>query len=220
MKTFNFNNTSLWNSALAVSVVFSVFIIPVFPESLQRLLFRISYSMIYLSALFVLESRSKKLLTLFFSTFLVEWISAIFDFKLIHDFSKGLNILFFIVIIISLIWQIAKSEKVTASVILSSVTGYLLLGLMYSIFVSFIIVSDSGAYSNTGESGAPLSGTSTPLYYTFVTIASLGYGDICPLKPYTRSLATLIAVSGQFYMAVIVALLVGKFSNNISGNKA
>jgi hypothetical protein len=54
---------------------------------------------------------------------------------------------------------------------------------------------------------------SPPLYYTYITLASVGYGDITPLMPVSRSLATLMAVSGQFYMAVIVALLVGKFSS-------
>jgi hypothetical protein len=53
---------------------------------------------------------------------------------------------------------------------------------------------------------------SVPLYFSFVTLATLGYGDIVPLKPYTRSLATLITITGQFYIAIIVALLVGKFS--------
>jgi len=56
--------------------------------------------------------------------------------------------------------------------------------------------------------------TSVPVYRYIILFynASLGYGDICPLTPLTRSLATFIAVSGQFYIAIIVALLVGKFS--------
>jgi hypothetical protein len=81
--------------------------------------------------------------------------------------------------------------------------------------VTIIVKNDPGAYSNLPpdliREGRVDAGV--PLYYSFVTIASLGYGDICPLKPYTRSLATLITVSGQFYIAIIVALLVGKFSS-------
>ncbi len=212
-KYFHWNSNSLWNTALTISLIFSVFIVPLFPEDLQRFLFRLSYTFIYISALFSLERKSKKLLILFFTTFFVEWISAIFDLDLLNHFSKGLNILFFIVIIIFLIRQIALSKEVTPGVILGSFTGYLLLGLMYSIFVSIILVVDPGSFSNIGFVDLKHTGTSTPIYYSFVTIASLGYGDICPLKPYTRSLATLIVISGQFYMAIIVALLVGKFSS-------
>jgi amino acid transporter len=111
--------------------------------------------------------------------------------------------------------QIAKSREVKAVAILGSIAGYLLLGLVYAIFISIIIKNDPLAYSNLpselsqGHNYSP----SVSLYYSFVTLASLGYGDICPLKPYSRSLATFIAVSGQFYIAIIVALLVGKFSS-------
>ena len=49
-------------------------------------------------------------------------------------------------------------------------------------------------------------------YYTFVTYTSTGYGDITPTIPSTRSLATLISTTGQLYVAIIIAMLVGKFS--------
>ena len=45
-------------------------------------------------------------------------------------------------------------------------------------------------------------------YFSFVTIATLGYGDIVPRLPVTQMLAILEAVIGQFYMAVVVAWLV------------
>jgi hypothetical protein len=117
--------------------------------------------------------------------------------------------------------QIAKSREVTAVAILGSIAGYLLLGLVYSIFISIIIKNDPGAYSNLPEDiqQVNINNPSVSLYYSFVTLASLGYGDICPLKPYTRSLATFIAVSGQLYIAVIVALLIGKFSSQQGSGK-
>ena len=46
------------------------------------------------------------------------------------------------------------------------------------------------------------------LYFSLVTLTTLGYGDIAPIHPITRSLATTEAVFGQFYVAVIVARLV------------
>jgi voltage-gated potassium channel len=50
-------------------------------------------------------------------------------------------------------------------------------------------------------------------YYTFVTYTSTGYGDVTPVIPGARSFATLISASGQLYVAIIIALLVGKFSS-------
>jgi voltage-gated potassium channel len=51
------------------------------------------------------------------------------------------------------------------------------------------------------------------LYFGFVTFATLGYGDFVPVKPYAKSLAILISICGLLYVAVIIALLVGKFSS-------
>jgi hypothetical protein len=115
----------------------------------------------------------------------------------------------------SLIRQIATSRKVSAGVIIGSLTGYLLLGLIFSIFIIYIMQNDPEAFSTPQKQVTETTesvNTSIPMYYSFVTLATLGYGDIIPMKPYTRSLSTLIAVSGQFYIAIIVALLVGKFS--------
>jgi voltage-gated potassium channel len=215
MKRINFGSTTLWNTLLLVSVVFAVFILPVLPAIWQRTLFRLVYSVIYISAILSLEKRSRYLIILFISTFVTEWISGILNLEILLGIAKFVNILFFLVIVFSLIHQIATARNVSPGVILDSVAGYLLLGLIFSIFVLFIMQRDPAAYSTNlmpDKESEEYINTSVPLYFSFVSLASLGYGDIVPLKPYTRSLATLIVVTGQFYIAIIVALLVGKFS--------
>jgi hypothetical protein len=216
MKKINLFPTSIWSTILVISVFFSVFILPVMPVEWHRWLFRVAYSIIYVSAIFSLEKRSNNLLTLFVVNFSIEWISGILNLDLLNDISRSVDVVFFTVIIIMLIKEIATSRNVTPRVILDSITGYLLLGLIYSIFVTLIIKNIPDSYSNIQVdqvNNAMQVNVSAPLYYSFVTIASLGYGDICPIKPLSRSLATIITVSGQFYMATIVALLVGKFSS-------
>jgi voltage-gated potassium channel len=217
MKKINWGSSTLWNTTLLIGVLFAAFVLPALPFGWNRSLFRAVFTIIYFSAILSLERRSKSLLILFISTLLLEWLSGIFNLQipLILSISKGFQIIFFIVIVVSLIRQIATARNVSPKVILDSFVGYLLLGLMFSIFIAFIMQQDPEAFSSqkTGETQTEESlSRSVPLYYSFVTQASLGYGDIVPLKPYTRSLATLIAISGQFYIAIIVALLVGKFS--------
>jgi voltage-gated potassium channel len=215
MKRINYGSTALWNTILLFSVIFAVFILPVLPAVWHRSLFRLIYTFIYFSAILSLEKRSNYLLILFFSTLFTEWFSGILNLDILLMLAKLINIIFFFVIVISLIRQIATARKVSSGVILGSVTGYLLLGLIFSIFVIFILQQDPEAISSPPkqvvESTESIN-ASVPVYFSFVTLATLGYGDIVPLKPYTRSLATLIAVTGQFYIAIIVALLVGKFS--------
>ena len=54
-----------------------------------------------------------------------------------------------------------------------------------------------------------------PLYYTFMTFTTTGYGDIAPTHPISKSLAVLISVVGQLYVAVVIAMLVGKYASSI-----
>jgi voltage-gated potassium channel len=217
MKRINWGSSTLWNTTLLISVIFAAFILPVLPVGWNINIFRAIFTIIYISAILSLEKRSKSLLILFISTLLLDWLSGIFNLKIqiILSISKGFQIIFFIVIVVLLIRQIATARNVSSKVILDSFVGYLLIGLIFSIFVAFIMQQDPGAFSsqktNEFQTEESLS-RSVPLYFSYVTQASLGYGDIVPLKPYTRSLATLIAITGQFYIAIIVALLVGKFS--------
>jgi voltage-gated potassium channel len=58
------------------------------------------------------------------------------------------------------------------------------------------------------------------IYFSLVTLATLGYGDILPSSPFTQMLAVLEAVIGQFFMAVLVAWLVGMFIyDNFAGKR-
>lgn len=219
MKIINSGSTSFWNSVLFVSVIITAFVIPILPVEFHQYAFILTYTLIYISAIFSLEKRSKPVLILFFTTILIQWISGILNFELLNDISKGLNVLFFLVVVYSLISQIARAKEVSVGVILGSFTGYLLIGIVYSLFIFFINRNVPGAYTSQMDElvvGKHIN-TSPALYYTYITLASVGYGDITPLKPISRSLATMMAVTGQFYVAVIVALLVGKFS---SGNSS
>ena len=83
-------------------------------------LFRTVYTVIYFSAILSLEKRKHSLIVLFVSTFVTEWISGILNFPLLLSLAKFVNIVFFLVIVVSLIRQIATARKVSAGVILGS----------------------------------------------------------------------------------------------------
>ena len=64
-----------------------------------------------------------------------------------------------------------------------------------------------GSFSGLGQQGHALSWRF--LYFSFVTLTTLGYGDITPVHPLARSMATIEALTGQLYIAVLVARLIG-----------
>jgi hypothetical protein len=216
MKSQEILGEKVWLFILMGSVLTTAFIAPVIPAHLHKAVFKIILTIIYFAAIFALENRSKYTIILFVATLLLEWISAVFNFEILHTVAKGVSITFFLVVVFLLIWQIAKARHVNTEVILGSVIGYLLLGIVYSIFISFILTHDPEAFSRPASDPATSfaeDDRSVPVYISYITLATVGYGDIVPLKPYTRSLMTLVAISGQFYIAIIVAMLVGKFSS-------
>lgn len=84
---------------------------------------------------------------------------------------------------------------------------YLLLGVVWAILFTFVGLFDPAAFQYAGTSDA----CEHLLYYSFVTLTTLGYGDITPVHSVARTLAFLEAVIGQLFIAVLIAGLVGRY---------
>ena len=85
---------------------------------------------------------------------------------------------------------------------------FLLLGVLWAILFGLVELFDPAAFSYSARlPGDPLEHF---LYYSFITLTTLGYGDITPVHPVARTLAYLEAVTGQLYLAVLIAGLVGR----------
>ena len=92
--------------------------------------------------------------------------------------------------------------------IVGSVALYLLLGLIWAIFYTVLLEFSPEAIQGM-EAGPWPDNLSIMTYFSFVTLATLGYGDISPVTPVAQTLVILEAVTGMFYMAVVVASLIG-----------
>jgi voltage-gated potassium channel len=216
MKKSLLGSTITWHSILVMSILLSAFIIPLLPPAWGKAPAWIGFTLIFFSAVLSLEKRKIYILFLSSIALIMGWCSAIFDWPYIADISRGLNVIFFSIVVFSLISQVATARIVTSKVILESISGYILLGILYSLVIAGIISRDPGAFNIPYEgAGAEASvyNLSYSLYFGFVTLATLGYGDIVPLKPYSRALTTFICISGQLYIAIIIATLVGKFAS-------
>ncbi len=106
--------------------------------------------------------------------------------------------------------EIVRIKVVNTHVIVGSVVAYLLMGLSFSMICAALSTYYPDAY-NAPESYNQLYNF---VYYAFVTLTTLGYGDVVPLIPQSQALSLFIAVTGQFYMVIIVATLVGKYLQN------
>ena len=143
---------------------------------------------------------------------IVMWVASMIDLPAVFLASRIGQALFFIYIVIHLIMQTATARHVNVLVIADSINGYLLVGVIYSIAVFSMVRFQPDAFHFTHENNNERELMSKMFYYTFVTYTSTGYGDVIPMIPGARSFATLISATGQLYIAIIIALLVGKFS--------
>jgi hypothetical protein len=109
-----------------------------------------------------------------------------------------------------IVQSLFNSRSLTFDSIYGAICGYLFLGLAWAMSYSLIEVVEPGSFQispslrTAGEACPPQVLT----YYSFVTLTTVGYGDVTPISPATRTFAWIEAITGQFYLAIIVAGLV------------
>jgi hypothetical protein len=104
--------------------------------------------------------------------------------------------------------QVFRPGNVTHHRVQGALSVYLLAGLAWSYAFDLVWVLNSGAFRLTGASDTIAGRTGMLRYFSFVTLTTLGYGDILPISPAARSLATSEALFGQLYPAVMIARLI------------
>ena len=118
-----------------------------------------------------------------------------------------LSILCLIMFCVFVLFQVFRAGRITAYRIQGAIVAYLLLGLVWAAAYGAIDHVIPGAFQ------FPPAPVAAPLehglaYYSFVTLTTLGYGDIVPLHPVARSLSMAEALVGQLYPAILIARLV------------
>jgi len=124
-----------------------------------------------------------------------------------------LGMLFLVLVAVQFMRFILRSPRVTAQVLEAGISTYLVFGLLWT--MAYILVGrlwpDAFAFSSEPSAGR-LMNASNALYYSFVTLTTMGYGDILPVSRVARMLAITEATTGVLYMSVLIARLVGMYS--------
>jgi hypothetical protein len=205
------------NIVLLVSLLVLILFYPQF-EAGSSLVRDLLLSAVFVLGIFSLEfsARSRMcLLPLAILTITTTWIHHFFGSSLLYLIDFGTSSVTLAAIVVLMIRHIARSRIVTPTIILNSVNGYLLLGVLGGVLLS--IADAVHIYLNgAGSAGIVLPERGTPefsdyLYMAFITLTTVGYGDVTATSHLTRSVAILIGLSGQLYMTILIAMLVGKF---------
>jgi hypothetical protein len=94
-------------------------------------------------------------------------------------------------------------ERASAKTLLGAVSAYLLIALAFNFAFVAVDASQSTAFFGTEEP------TTSFMYFSLVTITTLGFGDLSAVEPFGRLLTTIEAVVGQVYLVTFVAMIVG-----------
>jgi voltage-gated potassium channel len=136
------------------------------------------------------------------------WVNAATDVGWLSTVDFLFRIVFFLIVTAALIHQVAKTERASLSVIVGAIDGYLLLGIIGGALALVVESVSPGAF---GFAPKIYSGTSRYFYYSYITLATVGYGDVTPTVPAAQLLSVALGVAGQLYIATIIAVLVGKY---------
>jgi hypothetical protein len=128
----------------------------------------------------------------------------------------GTRALFLGFVIVALLRHLFRPRRITFDTISASLCVYLLLGVCWANAFTVIETASPGSFvDNGGQDGGPrfwedgLTRAFRLLYFSYVTLSSVGYGDILPRTTLARMCAITEAMMGQGYLLVMVSRLVG-----------
>lgn len=189
-----------------------------FVEELEggHLILSVLFSLVLIAAVFAVADRKRTLviaLVLAVPAITARWINH-FRPDLVHPSVFLVCALLLLAFVIGhLLHFILRAPIVTVEVLCASIAAYLMLGLMWTVAYWLVDqLTPGGAFSfNTNRGSQSMNGF-TGFYFSFITLSTVGYGDITPVSRAARWLAAMEAMTGLLYVAVLIARLVSLYS--------
>ena len=129
-----------------------------------------------------------------------------------------------------LVTRIAREPVINESMLMGAIAGYLHLGLTAGLIMGAVETIQPGSFAPLDQAPASLqTGGSTVLsvgegfsqitYFAFVCLTTLGFGDIKPMLPLSRIISVSTSIIGPLYLAVVMGILIGRFSTTIQSSQ-
>jgi hypothetical protein len=195
-------------SIFSVLLLVVVFVLPPLlpPGSGRSLAGEVFYALLLISGVRALAQRRLGrfvLMPVAAITIVVSLMSCILPVP--EPWVRGTSLLSLLLFLVVVLGQTLRSGPITFHRIQGAVAAYLLLGVIWAEAYALVALLHPGAFSG------PLNLADGPrgwFYFSFVTLTTVGYGDVLPVHPVARSLAILEAATGPLYLAILIARLV------------
>jgi len=122
------------------------------------------------------------------------------------------EVLFFGFVIAQVVRFLVRAPRVDANVICAAISGFLMLGLLWAPLYVMVARLDPGAFTLPSNPASVSLGGFDAFYFSFTTLSTVGYGDFVPASRAAKMLAVTEAISGLFYMAVLISRLVSVYA--------
>jgi len=131
------------------------------------------------------------------------WLQYFYPNKAILAIGMFAGALFIGVVIASILIFIFRSEEINREIIYAAILLYLLAALLWAFVYTFLELIDPASFNI--DLSQPQDDLLVFQYFSFVTLTTLGYGDITPVSEVAKAITVLEAVVGQLYLVVVVA---------------
>ena len=183
----------------------------------SRIVIASLFVLMLLSAVLAVQKRAwsnKLAVSLAIPLVLLEFLQVVYHWQVFTVSAHLLGGVFLVHVVVAITAHLLVVRRVTSDLICASICVYLLLGLMFALGFSILESVTPGAFhvADPTESVSMRfgsEGSSDVLYFSFVTLTTLGFGDLTPRTPTAKILVCMEAVTGQLFLAVLVARLVG-----------
>ena len=146
-------------------------------------------------------------------TLLAKWTHHLFPHLLSNAAHLTLSLLFIAFVGFHLLSYVLRASQVDKEVLCAGVSVFFMIGLLWTMAYILVGQLSSGAFSfaNDPENERTMTGFNA-FYFSFTTLTTVGFGDISPVSKLARTLAIMEAITGMFYMAILISRLVSMYS--------
>lgn len=130
------------------------------------------------------------------------WVEYIKDFMLVT---------YYVIIVYEIFKELVDQSKVDLNTIGAVLAGFFVIGIIGGIIFSSIEIYSPGSFSGGLEKEGRISDL---VYFSFVTLTTIGYGDISPITQLAQRITILFGLIGNFYSTIIIGIIISKFLSN------
>ena len=173
--------------------------------------FRLLAVMVFIAALYAALGRGRVTLVAFLlgtPAIVIHLANVAGHLQTLASASATLGVIFLAFVTVVFVWTVLSDPKVTGDTLAGAIAAYLLVGITYGLAYGLVATWSPGAFRNTIEPGRVIH-PGDLIFFSFITLTTVGYGDIIPLDGQARSLVILESVTGIMYPAVLIGRLIG-----------